>query len=80
MRVSPSGLCQWKDCVMQESAQAPRQQAARKLAASAELSPWAPQAEQGEDVCISSGVLQLPSVRYRQGLYTVLGQLPDIAL
>ena len=59
--------------MLQESVQAPRQQASRKMAVSAQLSPLAPQAEQGEDVCMSSP--QMPS-----GLVHALGGLPDIAL
>ena len=38
--------------MLQESAQVPRQHAAMKMALSAQQSPWAPQAEQGEDMCI----------------------------
>ena len=49
--------------MLQESAQAPRQQAARKMPVSAQLSPWAPQAEQGEDGFVTPGVLQLSTLR-----------------
>lgn len=51
----------------------PRQQAVRKMAVPAQLSPWAPQAEQGEDVCNSSDMLQLCSLRCHQGLCMPLG-------
>ena len=39
--------------MLQESAQVPRQHAAGKMAVSAQQSPWAPQAEQGEDMCLT---------------------------